>query len=126
MASDQVQAPGAAAGPFTNPWPPIAAGLAATVAAVFCSSLLYDHGSWAAVPLALVALGGLAAAAGVAVRPASPAVLGTAALASLFAGVALYSKERPDWDTLSLLFRLLAAVAGGAAVLMVLPQTARR
>jgi hypothetical protein len=75
------------------------------------------------VPRIGIILGGLLAVGGaVAWRPASVGILGTACLADLFACGAL----DPEWDSLRLLLLVLSAVAGFAAVVMLLPRAARR
>jgi hypothetical protein len=73
------------------------------------------------VPVLLI-LGVLAAGAAVALRPASPAILGAATLVILLARGA----TQPTWESAHLALTVLALAGGVAAMLLVLPRTARR
>jgi hypothetical protein len=120
MASDHVVTADAGEGPFTNPWPVLWAGLASLALALVWFWALGDT----ATPLRLFLLGAglLATAAAVAIRPASPIIL---ALAAVGAAVA-WGGSSPEWDSARLLLGVFGLVAGGAAVLLLLPRLVRR
>jgi hypothetical protein len=62
----------------------------------------------------------IATGIGIAIRPQSPAVLGTATLAGLIGLVAM------EWDSARLMIGLLTSVAGLATLLMLCPSVVRR
>jgi hypothetical protein len=106
-------------GPFTNPWPALSVGLAALLA----TCLLAQMGNpWIWLFALLLVCGVLATGAAVAIRPRSPAILGLAALGAMLGCIATQSR----WDSIGMLFAIGTGVAGVAALLMLLPRTARR
>jgi hypothetical protein len=120
MASDDLEIHDQEAeGPFTNPWPPLIAGLAAVLVGCLLAPM---ENLWNGL-LGLLVVGGLlATGAAVAIRPSSPTILGLAAFASLLGSVATHSR----WDSIGMLLAIGAGIAGVAALLMLLPRTARR
>ncbi|HEV3256311.1 MAG TPA: hypothetical protein VG013_05470 [Gemmataceae bacterium] len=90
MASDLVVPAGDDEGPFTNPWPALITGVAATATAFVLTAWLPAlMGSWANLRIVLLVPGLLAAAAAIVIRPRSPVVLAVAALVALLASVAI-------------------------------------
>jgi hypothetical protein len=116
MDTDNVAAPVSANGFLPRPWPVLLAGLGVNALGLISLQLL----GTSALPL--VFLGLLLSSAGVALRPGSPAILGTAALSGLLAWGGL----DPAWDSVRLLVTVLIAIAAVAAVLMLLPRWMRR
>jgi hypothetical protein len=106
--------------PFHNPWPAVLGGLAAGLLA--CAWVNTAADSLVLGRIVLLAAGLLAVGAGIAIRPASPAVLGVSALAGFLLGNGM----SPAWDTVRLMVHFLTAVATAAAVLMLLPRVVRR
>jgi hypothetical protein len=103
-------------GMFTNPWPALVFGLWAAAIALIGLQVF----GWSLLPVA--AMGLLAAGVAVAIRPASPLILGLAMVTALVANFGI----PPSWYSARLLVAVLAAVAGAATVLMLLPRVARR
>jgi hypothetical protein len=130
MAVDEVMTPEEASGPFVNPWPALLSGLGVMALDVLLSPVL--SGPLFFVRILLVVGGALAAGVAVAIRPRSAAVLGTAALTALLASVAVLPKVGArdeayfQWDSAVTLFRVAAAVAAVAAILVVSPRPVRR
>jgi hypothetical protein len=108
-------------GVVTNPLPALLTGAGAITVAFLISWAA--PGSLEAVRLPLLAVGVLGLGAAVAIRPRDALILGGAGLGALLA-----SLERQDagWDSGMLLLRVLALVAGAVAILILLPQAARR
>jgi hypothetical protein len=105
---------------FTNPWPALLTGVAATV--IGCL-LLHPEGTFWTLPGILVLLVGLlATGAAVAIAPRKPAILLSAAGVALVAAVT----TRPRWDTIGLLLAVLAGIAVLAAVLVWMSRPVRR
>lgn len=104
-------------GPFTNPWPALGTGLGMTLAAFVLGSVVGD--GLGPVRFGLLAVGVLAGGVAVAIRPRSAVVL---ALAAGIAGLASFPGPTSEWDSARMALRVLAAVAGVAAVLVLLPR----
>ena len=105
---------------FTNPWPPLLVGLGASVLAVLLYAVLGESGT--SVRLFVLLSGLLAAGAAIAIRPSSPAVIALAGICAVVGSIAADA----SWDSFRLLLQVLAAFAGLAAILLLLPRTARR
>jgi hypothetical protein len=105
-------------GVFTNPWPAVLIGLAASSAAAVLQWASPGALGWAR--FVLIGMAGLAAGNAVAVQPGSSKVLALAALASFLAG------QGTEWDSARLVFRVLAAVAGFSAILLLFSSKVRR
>jgi hypothetical protein len=103
-------------GPFTNPWPFLVAGAGL---AVLSSVWLWFFG-YPAVPL--VVLGLLAAGGAVTIRSSSSAVLGAAALTGVIAAAGMSS----EWDSIRMVIMVMSALAGLAALVLLLPRWGRR
>src|SRR5437588_13038205 len=104
MSRDDMPADDAAQVPFSNPWPPLGLGIAATMASV----VWFEALRYPAVPLVVAGL--LASGAAVAIRPKSRVVLGLATLTGLFAYAGLSWDENrggTDWDSARLLVLVL-------------------
>jgi hypothetical protein len=100
--------------PWANPWPYLAVGLAAVTVVLLAPALLPG------LRLGLLALGLLASAEGVVLRPRSALALGLAALTAALATRGL------DWDTGRLVLAVFTAIAAAAAVLVILPRAVSR
>ena len=100
MASDHVPSMSREEGLFTNPWPWLFMGLASTGLALLWLTLSSKD-----APV-LVIVGLIATGIGIAIRPQSPAVLGTATLAGLIGLVGM------EWDSAKLMIGFLTSVAG--------------
>ena len=101
---------------FTNPWPALIGGLAATVLGFLWIVLFH----FSALPLVIGGL--LATGTAVAIRPQSSVVLGLFCLSGLCA-----MKGLPlDWDSARLLMAVLSTLAAFAAFVMLLPRVFRR
>lgn len=101
-----------------NPYPWLTAG-AGGVAVALAWVALGEAG--AAVRVVVLVLGLLATGAGVAIRPASPIVLGSAAAVGLLGSVVLQ-----PWDSARLMLLFLSGLALASAGLMLLPVLVRR
>src|SRR5689334_2710341 len=112
MAGSPAVIPSSAPGPFRNPWPALASGLGAALAA----SLWLLLTGWAALPLVIVAL--LATGTAVAIRPRAPVILFLAALA----GFLTENGMAPAWDSARLMLGVFASIAVIAGVLLLLPR----
>lgn len=116
--------------PFSNPWPCLLIGLAAVGLAVAALHVFWDQLVLARV--ILLAIGLLATGVGVMIRPTSPIVLVSAALIAFLGAEALFPDRLAwegkwhGWDTLRLMLRVIATVGFAAAILMAMPQIARR
>jgi hypothetical protein len=119
MASADIPVAASSAGPFSNPWPFIAAG----VSAVVVGALLALSTRIAGVVFPCVLIGLVAAGAGVAIRPRSALVLAAAAAVALIASVGM---DWIGWDSARTLLRVLSGLAVVAAVLIPLPTVVRR
>jgi hypothetical protein len=127
MTSSVVDHPCADEGPLSNPWPFLLVGLGAGALACLLHHQLRSASAsvdsiLSGVRLVLLGVGLLAAAGGVVIRPSSPAVLATAAVAVFLARLGM----NREWDTVRLLLRAMAALALVAALLMLLPRPLRR
>jgi hypothetical protein len=107
--------------PFTNPWPALMLGLAATAGAWVLWKVVPDEPGWGRFSLLAIAL--LAAGGGVAIRPRSTAVLFVAAIVSLLAS---FVGPESEWDSARLVMRVLFAVGVAAGITMLCPSHVRR
>jgi hypothetical protein len=118
---DQVRSPDeeleASEGPFTNPRPALWVGLGTTVTALVLSWIV--GAGLGPVRFGLLAVGVLAGSIAVVIRPRSAAVLALAAVITLLASITGPSSE---WDSARMVLRILTAVAGVAAVVVLLPR----
>jgi len=108
---------------FTNPWPALTVGVVLTAAAS-----LWDLLAGQAAPL-LVLCGLLASGIGVNIQPRSVLVLATAAFSGVLGWFGLQWHEGVggmNWDSARALVAVLTAIAGLAALLVVLPRVLRR
>jgi hypothetical protein len=121
MASEELLSAVDDDGPFTNPWPALVTALCATGLGFLLSAFLRDTGL---VVCGLLAFAGvLAAGAAVAIQPRSWVVLLLAALVALMASMVA---ETADWDSAGTLLRILMAIAGVSALVVLLPPAGRR
>jgi hypothetical protein len=120
MESDEVLVANEEPRLITNPRPILIVGVAAGVLGCLLLKMEGDLGT--VLGLVVLGIGLLATGIAVTVSPRSPVVLGTAAFVALVASLTTH----PRWDSVGLLFGVMAGIAGLSALLMLLPQTVRR
>lgn len=120
MADNAVRSENEEPGPFRNPYPALAAGVALTFGGFLLSRIADGLGQ---VYFWMAALGLLAAGSSVVIRPRSAIVLALAAFSAFFASL---TGRMEDWDSARLVLYVLTVVAGGSAILVLLPWRVNR
>jgi hypothetical protein len=104
-----------------NPWPALVVGVSAVALAFLLTMAFGPNLGW--LPFFLLVAGSVAVGAGVALRPASPIILGVAACAAF---LGCLERSQAGWDSGARLLAVLSAIALAAGVILFLPTSARR
>jgi hypothetical protein len=127
MGDDNLPAVEAMPGPFRDPWPALFTGIAAAGLGCLWAHAVGFEGWKLAIGLPLLLAGLAAAGVAAAIRPQSSMVLALVSLCGWLSCLTLYSGADPQrYDSARLLLGFLASVAAAAALIMLLPRTARR